>query len=170
MQTTLVSVTELAAHLDDPAWIVVDVRHDLSQPERWGEEQYRAGHIPGALFAHLDRDLSGPKTGRNGRHPLPTPEAAAATFGRLGIEEGRQVVAYDQRNGAYASRLWWMLRWLGPRRGRGARRRLRRVAAREGCRWTTDVPRAARAHVRDPPGRADDRRAVRRRRARAPAR
>ena len=113
MPTTLVSVTELAARLADPAWIVVDVRHDLSQPERWGEEQYRAGHIPGALFAHLDRDLSGAKTGRNGRHPLPTPEAAAATFGRLGIEEGRQVVAYDQRNGAYASRLWWMLRWLG---------------------------------------------------------
>ena len=113
MHTTLVTPSELAAHLDDPAWVVVDVRHELSQPDTWGEAQYRAGHIPGAVFAHLDRDLSGPTTGRNGRHPLPSPEACAATFGRLGIDAGRQVVAYDQRNGAYASRLWWMLRWLG---------------------------------------------------------
>jgi thiosulfate/3-mercaptopyruvate sulfurtransferase len=113
MYSTLVSINELAAHLDDPAWTVVDVRHDLAQPDTWGVAQYRAAHLPGAVFAHLDRDLSGPKTGRNGRHPLPTPDACAETFGRLGIESGRQVVAYDQRNGAYASRLWWMLRWLG---------------------------------------------------------
>jgi thiosulfate/3-mercaptopyruvate sulfurtransferase len=113
MHTTLVTASELSAHLDDPAWVVVDVRHELSQPDTWGEAQYRAGHVPGAVFAHLDRDLSGPKTGRNGRHPLPSPDACAATFGRLGIDAGKQVVAYDQRNGAYASRLWWMLRWLG---------------------------------------------------------
>jgi thiosulfate/3-mercaptopyruvate sulfurtransferase len=113
MYTTLLSAAELAAHVADPAWVVVDVRHDLAQPERWGEEQYRTGHLPGAVFAHLDRDLSGPKTGRNGRHPLPAPEACARVFGRLGIGEGRQVVAYDQNNGMYAARLWWMLRWLG---------------------------------------------------------
>src|SRR5205814_2192354 len=72
-----------------------------------------AGHIPGAAYAHLDRDLSGPKTGTNGRHPLPEAAVAARTFGRLGITSGKQVVAYDQDNGMFASRLWWLLRWLG---------------------------------------------------------
>ena len=61
----------------------------------------------------MDRDLSAPKTGKNGRHPLPTPEAAAALFGRLGIDATKQVVAYDPGGGMYAPRLWWMLRWLG---------------------------------------------------------
>src|SRR5207248_7135263 len=64
-------------------------------------------------YAHLDRDLSGPKTGANGRHPLPDPQTLAATFGRLGIASGVQVVAYDQGNGMFASRLWWLLRWVG---------------------------------------------------------
>jgi len=113
MHTTLVSTALVADHLADPGWRIVDVRHDLAQPDRWGEEQYRAAHIPGAVFAHLDRDLSAPKTGRNGRHPLPTAEAAGATFARLGIGSGTQVVACDQGNGMFASRLWWMLRWLG---------------------------------------------------------
>jgi thiosulfate/3-mercaptopyruvate sulfurtransferase len=110
---TLIETAELARHLRDPRFVIVDVRHDLAQPERFGEEAYAASHIPGAVFAHLDRDLSAPKTGRNGRHPLPTPEAAAAVFGRLGIDATKQVVAYDQSNGMYAARLWWMLRWLG---------------------------------------------------------
>src|SRR5690606_19996536 len=79
----------------------------------WGEATYRTSHIPGALFAHVDRDLSGERTGRNGRHPLPSKEACEALFSRLGIEAGRIVVAYDQGGGMYASRLWWMLRWLG---------------------------------------------------------
>ena len=113
MYMTLISTAELAAHVDDPSWVVVDVRHDLMQPEHWGEEQYRAGHLPRAHFAHLDRDLSAPKTGRNGRHPLLAPAAAAEFFGRLGIDAQTQVVAYDQAGGMYASRLWWMLRWLG---------------------------------------------------------
>jgi thiosulfate/3-mercaptopyruvate sulfurtransferase len=113
MFTTLISTADLAARLGAPDLVVVDVRHDLGQPDTWGEAQNQAGHIPGAVFAHLDRDLSAPKTGRNGRHPLPSPEACAAVFGRLGIDGGKQVVAYDQGNGAYASHLWWMLRWLG---------------------------------------------------------
>jgi thiosulfate/3-mercaptopyruvate sulfurtransferase len=113
MHTTLISTADLAAHLDDPAYVIVDVRHDLAQPDTWGEQQYAAGHIPGARFAHLDRDLSAPKTGRNGRHPLPTPESAAAAFGRLGIDDAKQVVVYDQGPGMYAARLWWMLQWLG---------------------------------------------------------
>src|SRR5512143_3913425 len=103
--TTLIDAADLARHLDDPAFVVVDVRHDLVQPERFGIEQYEQGHVPGAVFAHLDSDLSAPMTGRNGRHPLPTPEFAAAVFGRLGIDASKQVVAYDQDQGAYASRL-----------------------------------------------------------------
>jgi thiosulfate/3-mercaptopyruvate sulfurtransferase len=113
MFNTLIDPVQLAEHLTDPAYVVVDVRHDLARPDHWGEEQYAAGHLPGARFAHIDRDLSAPKTGRNGRHPLPSPEAAAALFGRLGIAPGTQVVAYDQGSGMFASRLWWMLRWLG---------------------------------------------------------
>ncbi len=113
MHKTLVSTAVLAAHLADHAWRIIDLRHDLSQPERWGEDQYNAAHVPGAVFAHLDRDLSAAKTGRNGRHPLPSPEAAAELFARLGIAADTQVVAYDQGPGMYASRLWWMLRWLG---------------------------------------------------------
>lgn len=113
MHTMLISTAELAAHLDDPSFVIVDVRHDLMQPDTWGETQFLAGHIPGALFAHLDRDLSAPKTGKNGRHPLPSPEAAAAYFGGLGVDATKQVVAYDQQTGMYASRFWWMLRWLG---------------------------------------------------------
>lgn len=113
MYTTLISAADLAAHLDDPQYVIVDVRHDLAQPDAWGEQQYAAGHIPGARFAHLDRDLSAPRTGRNGRHPLPTPESAAAVFGRLGIDDSKQVVVYDQGPGMYAARMWWMLHWLG---------------------------------------------------------
>jgi thiosulfate/3-mercaptopyruvate sulfurtransferase len=113
MHSTLISTAELAAHIDDPAFVIADVRHELSQPETWGETQYRTGHIPGARFAHMDRDLAGPKTGKNGRHPLPSPEEAAAFFGSLGIDASKQVVAYDSGGAMYAPRLWWMLRWLG---------------------------------------------------------
>ena len=113
MSATLISTAELAARLADPQLVVVDVRHDLSAPDAWGEAQYRAGHVPGARFAHLDRDLSAAKTGTNGRHPLPSPDVAAALFGRLGIDARKQVVVYDQGGGMFAARLWWMLHWLG---------------------------------------------------------
>jgi len=113
MFNTLISTDELEARLGQPDLVICDVRHDLARANDWGKTQYDAGHVPGAVFAHLDRDLSAPMTGRNGRHPLPNPETAARTFGRLGIAEGKQVVAYDQGSGAFAARLWWMLRWLG---------------------------------------------------------
>jgi thiosulfate/3-mercaptopyruvate sulfurtransferase len=113
MFNTLITTGELANLTGRPDVVVCDVRHDLARPDAWGEAQYRAGHIPGAVFVHLDRDLSAPKTGTNGRHPLPSPEAAAALFGRLGIAVGKQVVAYDQGGGMFAARLWWMLQWLG---------------------------------------------------------
>ena len=113
MYTTLISTANLASHLDDASFVVVDVRHDLGQPDSWGEAQYRRAHIPGARFVHVDRDLSAPKTGTNGRHPLPSIEACAAMFGRIGIDRSKQVVTYDQGPGTYAARMWWMLRWLG---------------------------------------------------------
>src|SRR5262249_738699 len=70
------------------------------------------GHIPGAVYAHVDNDLSAEKNGTNGRHPLPDVQTFAATLGRLGIDASTQVVVYDQDSGGFASRLWWMLRWL----------------------------------------------------------
>ncbi len=112
MHTTLIRPVDLAPHLADPRWVVVDCRFDLANPS-WGEEQYVAGHIPGARYAHLDRHLSGTRTGTNGRHPLPDVERMAATFGALGIAKDTQVVACDADSGMYAARLWWMLRFLG---------------------------------------------------------
>jgi thiosulfate/3-mercaptopyruvate sulfurtransferase len=113
--TTLVSTADLSAHLHDPGWIVFDCRHNLSDPEA-GRRAYLEGHIPGAHFLHLDRDLSGPVTGANGRHPLPDPERFAARLAALGLEPEIQAVAYDDAGGIFASRLWWMLRWLGQER------------------------------------------------------
>jgi len=110
--STLISTEALARHIDDPTFVIVDCRHELTDPDAGGKA-YRSGHLPGAAFMHLDRDLSGAKTGRNGRHPLPEVAALAATFGRAGIDGTRQVIAYDQSSGVWASRLWWLLRWLG---------------------------------------------------------
>src|SRR5919108_4348878 len=109
MRTTLVSTQELAEH---PEWRVFDCRHDLAKPDL-GEEQYRQAHIPGALFAHLDRDLSGRKTGSNGRHPLPDPQDFEKWLEKTGLTPHDQAVCYDAGNGAMAARLWWMLRWVG---------------------------------------------------------
>jgi thiosulfate/3-mercaptopyruvate sulfurtransferase len=109
---TLVSVDELAAHLSDPDWIVFDCRHDLVDTGS-GRRAYAQAHIPGARFLHLDDDLSGPKTGANGRHPLPDPARFCARLAALGMANGKQVVGYDASGGCYAARLWWMLRWVG---------------------------------------------------------
>jgi thiosulfate/3-mercaptopyruvate sulfurtransferase len=112
MYTTLIEPAQLAAHMDDENWAVLDCRFDLGKPE-WGADVYAQGHIPDALYAHLDRDLSGPVTAVSGRHPLPSAEAFATTAARWGIDQSVQVVAYDQGNAAYAARLWWLLRWMG---------------------------------------------------------
>lgn len=109
---TLVSAAELATHIDDPSWKIFDCRHDLANPEL-GERAYREQHIPNAQFLHLDRDLSGPKNGRNGRHPLPDPALLAATLGRCGVANDTHVIGYDDAGSMYAVRLWWLLRWLG---------------------------------------------------------
>jgi thiosulfate/3-mercaptopyruvate sulfurtransferase len=107
-----VSVPELAKRLDSNDVAIVDCRFELSEPAR-GESDYLEAHIPGAVYAHLERDLSGPKTGRNGRHPLPSVEAMSECFSSLGIDGGVSVVAYDAGPGQIAARLWWMLRYLG---------------------------------------------------------
>jgi thiosulfate/3-mercaptopyruvate sulfurtransferase len=108
----IVDTGTLADHLSEPALVVVDCRFDLAD-DAMGQREYAASHIPGAVYASLARDLSGEKTGRNGRHPQPDPAALVSAFGRLGIDASTEVVAYDQDNGMYASRLWWLLRWLG---------------------------------------------------------
>lgn len=112
MLTTLVDVQTLARHLDDPGWVVVDCRFTLTNTTA-GRLAYEAGHIPGARYAHLDDDLSSPKTPRTGRHPLPDPQQLAMKLGAWGIDGTKQVVVYDDTFGAMAGRLWWLLRWLG---------------------------------------------------------
>lgn len=110
--TTLVQTHKLAEHAGDPGWVIVDCRFDL-QNTGLGFEMYQQGHIPGAVYAHMDRDLSGPKTPSTGRHPLPEPEAFIQTLSSWGIDSTKQVVVYDAAGGSYAVRLWWMLRFFG---------------------------------------------------------
>jgi thiosulfate/3-mercaptopyruvate sulfurtransferase len=110
--STLIGPEELAPHVGDPRWAIVDCRFYLPEPSR-GEAEYEAEHLPGAVYAHLDRDLSGPRTGKNGRHPMPSIEAMAERFSRLGLDHEVQLVAYDTSQGQIAARLWWMLRYLG---------------------------------------------------------
>jgi thiosulfate/3-mercaptopyruvate sulfurtransferase len=116
MHQTLISAPDLAAHIDDPAWVVVDCRHDLMNLAA-GRDAYASGHLPGAVFADLETVLSGAKTGADGvfrgRHPLPDKEALAEALRGFGIGDATQVVAYDAHGGMFAARLWWLLRWLG---------------------------------------------------------
>ena len=111
---TLLRAGELAAILHNPQLIVVDVRHDLGD-QAFGARKYAESHIPGAHFMSVENDLAAPRTGRNGRHPLPSPDALAATLSAIGVDAGTQVIAYDQAQTTYSARLWWMLRWLGHR-------------------------------------------------------
>jgi thiosulfate/3-mercaptopyruvate sulfurtransferase len=108
----LVTTEELARHLGDPHWIVIDTRHDLVDPAK-GPSLYAEGHIPGAYFMHVDDDLSAPRTGTNGRHPLPDLGVFAAKVNERGVTPDSKVVVYDDAGGGFAVRLWWMLRWLG---------------------------------------------------------
>jgi thiosulfate/3-mercaptopyruvate sulfurtransferase len=112
MQNILASTAELAGHLGDPGWVVFDTRHDLMDVEK-GRRLYAEGHVPGAYFLHVDEDLSGPKTGKNGRHPLPDLDRFAKRINECGVTPDTQVVMYDDVGGNFCVRLWWMLRWLG---------------------------------------------------------
>jgi thiosulfate/3-mercaptopyruvate sulfurtransferase len=112
LQTPLIATRALAQRLSEPGWFVADCRFELGKPDA-GREAWSAGHIPGAVHVDLERDLSAPVTPATGRHPLPSPDAFAATLSRLGIGNESKVVCYDAGPGAYAARLWWMLRWVG---------------------------------------------------------
>jgi thiosulfate/3-mercaptopyruvate sulfurtransferase len=110
--TTLVSPAQLSAHLDDAAWCVVDCRHDLFD-HALGRREYDARHIDGAVFGDTETDFAGPKSGQNGRHPLPSRDQIVALFRRWGMSNTTQLVAYDAMGGQFAVRLWWLARWLG---------------------------------------------------------
>ena len=112
MHEPLTAGSALAGHLDDDDLAIVDCRFHLAEPER-GEAEYLEGHVPGAVYAHLDRDLSGPMTGTNGRHPLPTVDQMVERLSAWGIDDAARVVVYDTAGGQIAARLWWMLRSLG---------------------------------------------------------
>ena len=113
--STLVSCAQLASHLDNANWRVFDCRHQLSDVD-YGARVYAEGHLPGAFFLHLDRDLSSPMNGRNGRHPWPDAQRLADTLGAAGVTPTTQVVVYDDAGGMVAARLWYLLRWLGHER------------------------------------------------------
>ena len=108
----LISCELLAKHLTDPQWLVIDCRFELAAPEA-GREAYLSAHIPGAVFAHLDTDLSGPPLTDQGRHPMPAASAIRETFERLGVSDRTTVIVYDAHGGMIAARAWWMLRYIG---------------------------------------------------------
>lgn len=111
--STLISVEGLAQNLKHPDWVIVDCRFSLADTNK-GRQEFQDAHIPGALYAHLDDDLSGQVVpGKTGRHPLPDVGILADKLGRWGIGNGTQVVVYDDDGGMIAARLWWLLRWLG---------------------------------------------------------
>lgn len=115
--TPLIDAASLRCLIDDRGTtsldlLLLDCRFNLAQPDA-GQAAYLQGHIEGAIYAHLDRDLSGPKTGRNGRHPLPTPQALTLTLQDWGVTPETRIVAYDDAGGMIAARAWWLLRWFG---------------------------------------------------------
>lgn len=116
MHTTLIEAATLATHLNDPSWVVIDCRHDLMNHAA-GRDAYAAGHLPGALFADIETELSGAKRDANGlfrgRHPLPDQDKFVELLRAWGVNQDSQVVAYDAHGGMFAARLWWMLRWVG---------------------------------------------------------
>lgn len=111
--SSLVSTEWLAAHLTDPNLRIVDVRWYLFDKDKTGQQEYLRGHIPGAVFLDLDKDLSAPPGEGPGRHPLPSPQVFAQTASRAGIGPDTHVIAYDDAGGATAARLWWLLRYFG---------------------------------------------------------
>ena len=110
--TTLISAASLLAHLDDPAFVIVDCRHALAD-FGLGRRLYDESHVPGAFFASVEEDLAGSKSGRNGRHPMPDPSEFARFLRGLGVDSTTQIVAYDGGADMFAARLWFLCRWIG---------------------------------------------------------
>lgn len=115
----LLDPAALHARLGDPSTLIIDVRHDLARPEA-GRAAYASGHLPGAFFLHVDEDLSGPQRSADGRfrgrHPLPDPHVFAQRLAGVGVARETLLVAYDDSDGMFAARLWWLARWLGHQR------------------------------------------------------
>lgn len=112
MFKTLINCSNLANHINDPDWVIVDCRYDLADKDK-GRRAYLQSHVPGAVYADIHNDLSGPPVTDCGRHPLPAPDALNSLFKRLGINPVSQVVVYDDTSGSFAGRLWWLLRYMG---------------------------------------------------------
>ncbi|WP_438801225.1 sulfurtransferase [Alcaligenes faecalis] len=108
----LISAEQVQANLNNSEWLILDVRHDLADHQA-GRRAYEQGHIPGAVFLDHELDLAAPKTGLNGRHPLPSRQELAQLLQQNGLRDGMQVVVYDAQGSLFASHMWWMLRWLG---------------------------------------------------------
>lgn len=113
--TTIISAQELARHIHDTGWVIFDCRFSLSDPEA-GSKAYRFGHLAGARYAHLDRDLSSAITAFTGRHPLPDFNLLARKLGLWGVSNASQIVVYDDAGGAFAARMWWVMRYMGHER------------------------------------------------------
>ncbi len=109
---TIIPVSELAANLGNPDWIIFDCRFSLADSEAGGKA-YRSGHIEHARYVHLDKDLSSPVRDYTGRHPLPDFRLLTQKLGNWGVKHNRQIVVYDDAGGAFAARMWWLLRCLG---------------------------------------------------------
>jgi thiosulfate/3-mercaptopyruvate sulfurtransferase len=112
MFATLIDAATLASHANDPSWVVIDCRHALADFSL-GRTLYEHSHIAGAFFAGVEDDLAGTKTGANGRHPLPDPQAFAAFLRGCGVDDDTQIVAYDAGGDMFAARLWFLCRWIG---------------------------------------------------------
>ena len=108
----LVTPALMASMLDDPTVRIIDCRFELLDPDA-GRRSYEEAHIPGAVYADLDKDLAGPVGPDTGRHPLPDASRLANTFADMGVGNDSRVVVYDEGSGAVAARAWWLLRWLG---------------------------------------------------------
>ncbi len=114
-ESILIQANELNKLLDERRGkeiLVCDCSFDLASPEA-GRQAFEASHIPGAVYVHLEDDLSAPRTGHNGRHPLPAADVFASRMAELGADNDTLIIAYDNANSMYAARLWWMLGWMG---------------------------------------------------------
>ena len=112
MHTNLIDSAKLLTIIGEPTTLVFDCRHELTNPE-YGITNYQTGHLPNAVFACMEKNLSRKPDGTNGRHPLPSIHLFSDWLSECGVTDTTQVVAYDDAGGVYASRLWWMLRWVG---------------------------------------------------------
>jgi len=112
MFNTLVTTEELAAHIDDPDWLIFDCRFTLTEAGA-GRKNYAQAHIPGAIYVHLEEDLSSAISNTSGRHPLPDADSLSKKLSAWGVDNTKQLIVYDDAFGAIAGRMWWILRWLG---------------------------------------------------------